>query len=181
MQILAEVGDLHEASVLDFGCGTGHLLRVLERDFQFRGHYVGFDLSAEMIELARSCNPRGTFQRRDIFKEGVGQDFDFVLVSGVFNNRLPDNMVFLHEALRLLFSHTRRALSFNALSNYVDFMDEGLFYADPEKVFAFCKEELSPSVALRHDYLVKDDSIPFEFTIYVRRIPCAVRTKLPAA
>jgi hypothetical protein len=36
-------------------------------------------------------------------------------------------------------------------------------------VFAFCKQELSPRVTLRHDYHVKDGVIPFEFTTYVYR------------
>ena len=180
MRILAEVDDVREASVLDFGCGTGHLLRVLERDFRFSGRYVGYDLSEEMLALARSHNPRGCFEHRDIFAEGVGEDFDFIFISGVFNNFIEDNMGFLRAALRTLFPHARRALAFNALSDYVDYMDSSLFYADPEEVFRFCKEELSASVTLRHDYQVRPESFPFEFTVYLRRIPCAPRRKFRA-
>ena len=107
----------------------------------------------------------------------MGHHFDYAIISGVFNNRVTDNWAFLTGALRLLFPHVRRGLAFNALSAYVDFQDEGLYYADPEAVFRFCKESLSPAVNLRHDYEVKPGVVPFEFTTQVFRCAHPPRAK----
>lgn len=165
--LLAEIGPAADAAILDFGCGTGHLLEYLRRERQFTGEYTGYDLSAEMIAAARGKFPGVTFERRNIFADGVDGDFDYAFISGVFNNPVADNEKFMHDVLRLLFQHVRRGLAFNALSAYVDFFDANLSYKSPEQVFRFCKEALSPLVTLRHDYLVKPGVVPYEFTIYV--------------
>lgn len=174
MTILAEVGDLRAAKVLDWGCGTGHMLSVLRSRFSFDGSYVGYDLAESALALGRATHPEARFDRRDVLTDGVAEDFDYVFVSGVFNNRISDNWTFLTHALVRLYERTRRALAFNLLSTYVDRFDPGLAYFDPGHVFRFCKEELSPKVILRHEYEVKVGVVPFEFTIYVHRtsIPC---------
>ena len=165
--VLAEVGDLRTAKVLDFGCGTGHLLDILRTRLGFCGEYVGYDLSEAMIALARTKFPGVRFERRDILADGVPEVFDYVLVSGTFNARVSDNWGLMTALLRPLFQQTRTALAFNLISSYVDYMNDGLWYASPEQVLRFCKEEISPRVTLRHDYLLKDGVIPYEFTVYV--------------
>ncbi len=177
LRVLAEIVREPDASVLDFGCGTGHLCEVLRRDAGFRGRYTGYDLSGESLALARARHAGAHFEQRDIFRDGVGHHFDYAIISGVFNNRVTDNWAFLTGALRTLFPHVRRGLAFNALSAYVDFQDAGLYYADPEDVFRFCKESLSPAVNLRHDYEVKPGVVPFEFTTQVFRCAHAPRAK----
>lgn len=172
MEVLAEIvgpDELRTASILDFGCGTGHLLTWLRRTHRYEGSYTGYDIAGAMIQAARALHasdPGASFERRDIGTEGVGGDFDLVLVSGTFNNVVSDNWRFLTDHLRILFPHARRGLSFNCLSSYVDYTTEGLAHRRPEDVFSFVKAELTPRVALRHDYHVKDDVIPFEFTVY---------------
>jgi SAM-dependent methyltransferase len=179
MAVLAEIGDLRTAKVLDFGCGTGHLLSVL-RGRGFAGEYVGYDLSAEMIAIARKKYPDARFEARDVLAAGMPERFDYVLASGVFNNGFADGWKLLTTLLPVLHAACDRGLAFNALSTYVDFFDDGLYYADPERVFRFCKEHLSPLVVLRHDYQVKPEAPPFEFTVYVRRTEVGCRPHRPA-
>ena len=167
MTVLAEVGDLRSAKVLDFGCGTGHLLTFMQRQLAFTGEYVGYDLPANMISTAQKKFPGFRFEQRDILAEGMPEDFDYVLINGVFNNRVDDNWALMTALLKCLFPHTRKALSFNALSTYVDFFDPDLSYVSPLKVFRFCKEQLSPCISLRHDYMIKPGIVPFEFSVYV--------------
>ncbi|MCW5699291.1 MAG: class I SAM-dependent methyltransferase [Rhodospirillales bacterium] len=177
MRILAEAGDLNGAKVLDFGCGTGHMLDFLREFCAFPGEYVGYDICDEAIRLAAEKFPGIRFEKRNILVDGVDESFDYVLISGVFNNRTVDNWGFMRSILSLLFAKTRKVLAFNALSNYVDHREPELFYVDPEKVFTFCKEHLSPLVSLRHDYCVKPGVVPFEFTIYVHQTDIAVRQR----
>lgn len=180
MAVLAEVGDLRAARVLDFGCGTGHLLTFLREQADFRGQYVGYDLSGEMIDVARRKFPGVQFEARDILESGVGADFDYVLINGVFNHRLDDNWGLMTAILEQLFPHVRRALAFNALSTYVDYAEPDLSYVNPERVFRFCKQRLSPLVTLRHDYLVKDGVVPFEFAVYAYQTTIGLRAELTA-
>lgn len=177
LRVLAELIREPDASVLDFGCGTGHLCAVLRQERGFTGRYTGYDLSGEALTLARQRHAGAHFEQRDVFREGVGGHFDYAVVSGVFNNRVSDNWAFLTSVLRILFSHARRGIAFNALSAYVDYKAPGLYYADPEEVFRFCKENLSPAVNLRHDYEVKPGVLPFEFTVQVIRCPHSPRVK----
>jgi SAM-dependent methyltransferase len=168
-RVLADVGDLTTAKVLDLGCGTGALLDHLIVEHGFAGEYVGIDLAQAAVELARARHPEARFERRNVLETGVGERFDYVLLSGVFNNLLSDNWAFLRALSTTLFAATRQALAFNLLSTYVDYQDEGLWYADPGAVFDFCKTELSTAVTLRHDYEVKPGVVPFEYTVYVLR------------
>jgi SAM-dependent methyltransferase len=166
---VCEVGDLRIAKVLDFGCGLGHALVFLREHFGFKGEYVGYDISPEMVRTAAAKHPDSRFECRDILTEGLCEDFDYVLISGVFNPLTGDNWEWMTQCLRLLWERTKIGLSFNNLSRYVDFFAEDLYYEDPARVFRFCKEELSPLVTLRHDYCVRLGVVPYEFTTYVYR------------
>ena len=180
LQVLLEVADPHElthARVLDFGCGTSHLLTMLQAG-GFRGHYVGYDISEELVAHARAKFPGVRFEHRNVLEAGVPESFDYVFVSGVFNNKLADSWDFLTRLLRTLFARTEKALAFNNLSTYVDFFEPHLYYLAPEQVFRFCKEQLSPRVITRHDYEVRPGVLPYEFTTYVYTSPIACR---PAA
>ena len=175
MAVLCEIGVAKDSKVLDFGCGTGQLLSFLQRSIGYEGQYVGYDISPEAIELARAAHPSGRFEVRNILQQAAEERFDFVLVSGVFNNLISDNRAFFEAISRRLMAQASLGYAFNMLSRFVDYFDEGLYYEDPLHAFRFCKEQLSPLVTLRHDYAVRPGSIPFEFSIYVHRTDLAPR------
>ena len=178
MEILAQIGNLSSAKILDFGCGTGELLAFLKKTREFKGEYVGYDISNSMISRAKHKFPRHRFECRDVFTDGVTGFFDYILISGVFNNLVDNNWGLMTELLSLLFDRTKIGLAFNALSTYVDYRDANLFYVKPEEIFRFCKENLSPCVTLRHDYEIKPNVVPFEFTTYVFKTELKLRKNL---
>lgn len=162
---LVDVADLNGCSILDFGCGTGQLQDYLLRhDVNVRYH--GVDIVDEFLTLCQEKFPQGRFGQLQDFQ---GQQFDYVLVAGVFNNLMEDNTAFYQSSLKTLFSMASKGLSFNMMSAYVDYQDEDLFYEYPEKVFAFLKREVTPFVALHNDYEVKAGLPPFDFTVYAYR------------
>lgn len=175
MAVLCEIGVGKHSRVLDFGCGTGQLLSYLQRSLDFEGEYVGYDISPDAIALARSIHPSGRFEVRNILQEPADEKFDYVLLSGVFNNLISDNRAFFEAISRRLMRQAELGYAFNMLSRFVDYLDDGLYYEDPLHAFRFCKEQLSPLVTLRHDYAVRAGSIPFEFSIYVHRTDIAPR------
>lgn len=71
-------------SILDAGCGYGRLLTLLPRGWN--GHYVGLDLSPDLIEIAEKQHPNRIFEVADLSNENKNFDrnhkFDWcVLIS----------------------------------------------------------------------------------------------------
>jgi hypothetical protein len=130
--------------------------------------YAGVDIVEELLALGRAKHPQARFCK---IEDVAGERFDYVFVSGVFNNRRRGNRKYYEETLRTLFALCRRGVAFNMMSAYVDYRDPALFYESPERVFAFVKRELTPYVCLRHDYEIKAGVIPFEFAVFAYREP----------
>src|SRR5690349_1435763 len=102
MAVLAEIGVGKDSKVLDFGCGTGQMLTLLQRTMGFEGEYVGYDISPDAIEVARASHRHGRFEVLTILDEPAEEMFDDVLVSGVFNNPISDNRGFFQAISRRL-------------------------------------------------------------------------------
>jgi SAM-dependent methyltransferase len=165
-EILCEIGNLEGASILDLGCGTGHLASYLkQKGLTFE--YTGIDLVPEVLDAGRLKHPDYQFITPIELDENAV--FDYVLISGTFNNLIEDNRTFYQEKLKQYFNHTRIGLAVNMLSQYVDYFDDGLFYEYPETVFKFAKTHLSQRVSLRNEYQLKPGILPFEFTTYIYR------------
>lgn len=160
----------HDArSVADIGCGLGDLLPLL-RQTHPHVKYTGYDFVEAFIEDARlqyQADKLAKFEQLDILQNEIAEKADYVLLSGMLNNLMDDNITFTEITLTKMWQAANKGIAFNALSSYVDYQDEGLFYHDPLALFHFCKTKFSKYVTLRHDYDVKENSIPFEFTIYV--------------
>lgn len=169
--ILADIGIASDSIVADFGCGTAELLRFLRAEHGYEGDYLGIDIAEAQLALARAKFPDARFENRDVLRDGLGEEVDVIIINGVFNNKVPnsDGFAYMTDLLQALMPFARRGIAFNAMSSYVDYFDENLCYFDPAKVFAFCKENLSNLVTLRHDYQVRPGVLPFEFAVYVYR------------
>lgn len=161
-----------KSKVLDFGCGTAHLYNLLVKKKKFSGYYTGIDIAENIINSNKKKfypNKKVKFYCGNILKKNNFElnNYDYIFVSGTFNNKIMNQWKLMKRILKKLFSITKKALIFNNLSTYVDYRDKNLFYINPEKVFKYCKKNLSKFVELRHDYQIKKKIIPFEFTTYV--------------
>lgn len=163
--------DENAQSIVDIGCGLGDMYQFLKNN-QYKGRYLGLDFLADFIELANNKyvapkNPNVDFRVCDLLKDDIPTGYDYILLSGVFNNKMSNNHDFMLTTLKKMFASANKGIAFNAMSTYVDYQDDALYYSDPLAIFDFCKRHLSNAVTLKHDYLVKADSIPYEYTIYV--------------
>lgn len=157
-RVLLGVGDCVRASILDVGCGVGHLVEQLAGR-RFEGRYLGIDVLAEMVACARERYPGWRFETGDILGADPAWTADYVVGGGVFT--FGDFDV-LKTTVTAMFAACTRAVAFNALSAWADRNEPGEFQADPLATVAFCRT-LTPWVTLRHDYL------PHDFTIYMYR------------
>lgn len=154
-------------SINDYGCGYGYLFGYMNK----RGYdceYVGLDVSMEMIVRATAIYG---LQNSGSFLVGskINQKADYTLASGVFNVKLTVDLErwedYLFSVLNDMHEFSKKGFAFNCLSLYSDkeCMREDLYYADPYRLFDYCKRHYSRNVALLHDYDL------YEFTILVRK------------
>jgi len=156
--ILADIGDLRNASVLDEGCGVGDLYAFLVERFPAI-HYTGVDINPEAIAAAQQKYPETTFICAD-FSEYEGEFFDYVFSSGALTFRIDDHERVYKEHIRKMYSLARIGVAFNVLdANTITESDEYAGY-HPTELFAFC-QAITPKLTLRHDYS------PEDFTLYL--------------
>ncbi|MGB8166687.1 MAG: class I SAM-dependent methyltransferase [Chthoniobacteraceae bacterium] len=161
--VLAGVGDLEGATVLDLGCGFGEFYQYLLSK-GVRVNYTGYDITPEFIDHAKKRFPEAHFEVRDVQVDGIAEKFDYVVSSQTFNNRLAHegNMELMQDVLRISYEACEKGVSIDMFTSYVDFREDRLFYYSPEEIFRFSKT-LTKRVLLRHDYPL------FEFTVYLYR------------
>lgn len=157
---IAPPGELNNSTVLDYGCGTGDFYRFLKRrDINVK--YTGVDINENFIDLAQKKYPECAFRVINADKDELEGFYDYIFICGVFNLRVPGVQDDLRDALIALFRHCNKGLALNALSSHTPIKDAELSFTSPEDMVKFAIENLSPSVALRHD------RIPNDFTLYV--------------
>ena len=106
--------DLHRfhipegSSILEWGCGAGHLLKGLNP-----GRGLGVDLSRRMIERAKGEPVGCEFQQGDLQKSEIDEKFDFIVASYLIGY-LQDIQTAL-ENLRLS-AHSRTRLFLSSLN-----------------------------------------------------------------
>ena len=154
-------------SLLDYGCGYGSLYDAMKKKFQ-HFTYHGLDISEDMIDAARKNYEQAGNASFDVGMQPKGT-IDYIVASGVFNVRLETTddawWAYLLNTLELMNRFSDKGFAFNCLTKYSDKerMRDYLYYADPCRLFDYCKTYFSKNVALLHDYGL------YEFTILVRK------------
>jgi SAM-dependent methyltransferase len=92
------VTELPDGRILDIGCGTGYLTRLLQ------GAVIGVDASSEMLALAQARIPEVTFVQAEVPPLPFPDDgFDLAFSSNVYShiNRAEVRSALVAEALRV--------------------------------------------------------------------------------
>lgn len=138
--------------ILEIGCGLGHFYPYLTRFFG-DVDYTGVDIVPELVCRAMELRPGAKFECRNIFERPIGQDFDFVFISGVFNAPYrEDGKEFFEKMLEYAFSSAKLSLVFNFTSTNVNFVSPDTNYFDPEWVLHLILTRISKKVVMSHHY-----------------------------
>jgi SAM-dependent methyltransferase len=157
--VLVEPWHLTTERLLDFGCGFGDLYAYC-RDHVPQVRYQGIDLNPALVSAGRQRYPDAQLSSCNPLRDGLDGRWDVVVASGVFNVKLRDNWTFIEQAFKLFAEHAEKGFAANFLSDRVDYRLEDTFHADPVRVLDLAYR-YSNRVTLRNDYM------PFEFTVYV--------------
>jgi ubiquinone/menaquinone biosynthesis C-methylase UbiE len=152
--------------ILDYGCGMGDFHAFLKE----RGvnvDYTGTDINPELIALASKKHPECSFRVFDVEEEELDEEFDYVFLCGVFNNRVEGAAETLKSVIKRLFRNTREGLAVTALSSLSPEKDVELNYVSPGELLNFALKEITPYAVLRQD------RVPYDFTLFLYRQPTA--------
>ncbi|MCP4169522.1 MAG: class I SAM-dependent methyltransferase [Fuerstiella sp.] len=152
--------------VLDFGCGTGHLLEHIQQRGDLQIDYHGVDLSDRFIDICRQKHPHEEFTAGDVLQHPeLLRTYDYAIINGVFTSKCSmthDQMFgFVQRILKLVYSQVTKGMAFNATSKQVDWERDDLFHLPLDQIAGFLCAEVSRNFVIRNDYGL------YEFTTYV--------------
>lgn len=160
--LLADIEPIaRESSVLDVGCGLGFFCEYLRR-FGWEGRYTGIDINPDMIKTCKERLPNDNFICKDILTEGFDKQYDYVFCAGTVELRpkYGDEIKYLKQMVKKMFSLTKGALAFDVFSGRVDYRDEDKLYMDPARLLDFC-------YTLTNRVILRGAHRPYEIMMYL--------------
>jgi SAM-dependent methyltransferase len=154
-------------SLLDFGCGAGHLLQYIQTNpGSVAFEYTGVDISPKFIELCLQKFPSTPFLAIDALtddsKLGI---YDFIVMNGVFTEKrdlsFEQMWDYFTKLISVLYRHTGRGMAFNVMSKHVDWEREDLFHVPHDALASFLTKMISRNYVIRNDYGL------YEYTVYI--------------
>lgn len=125
---LLAIGDIRGKTILDLGCGLGCLYGYL-KEMGWEGQYTGYDILDLMVQGARKRYPKGIFESRNVLLDPPRRQWDYVLISGMFNHKVKNNWAWIEETVKLCLKLSRLGVAFNLLETLEDRDDPTFFYA----------------------------------------------------
>jgi SAM-dependent methyltransferase len=156
-EILCQIGDINNSSILDVGCGFGDLFGYLKYK-KSKVKYLGVDINSNLIEIGKKIYPKANLKVLDIGQTKSKQKFDWVFFSGISSKGCT--YPYIKRMMTKMFSLCKKGIAMNFVGGVIDFKSKDLFYSDVGKIYSITST-LSNRVTIRHDYA------PYEFTVYV--------------
>ena len=161
-QVLVEIGNLENNSILDIGCGLGSLFEFIKKKYGILS-YTGVDINPKMIELAKQNFSEAEFIEIDIIKNRDfinKRKFDYVFLSGALNLSEDKHYKNIKSMMKEMFFLSKKGVALNFLSMFSDHLFPGEYYCNPKDILDIAFS-MTKKVILRHDYMQHD------FTIYL--------------
>lgn len=153
-----------KCSILDFGCGLGHMMDYLKTLNDLDFSYHGVDIVDSFIVHNKLKFPNTDFEVIKDYSD-IHRSFDYVLISGVFNMSYSEDIEkhknLVYQTLEGLFSKAIIYLSVNFMSDQVDFVQDGAYHQNINELIGFVSERLSKRYILDCSYM------PYEYTITI--------------
>ena len=155
-----------KVSLLDFGCGTAHLLEYINKNNIQNIEYNGLDISETFINTAKKKFPEKQFYCLDLYSDYEKLPmFDFIILNGVFTIKrdLTFEEMWEHftKTITMLYEKANKGIAFNVMSKIVDWERDDLFHVSFDTMAQFLSGKLTRNFVFRNDYGL------YEYTTYV--------------
>lgn len=155
---IIEIQNLKGLSILDVGCGLGHLRKYMKKK-KIDCSYKGIDISELMIRSAKKYNNNSkNFFAINILNKKKRLNFlksDYVINCGLFTvkaNYTNDQWwKFIKKTLLKMFHLSKKGIVFNLLTENVDYKDKHLYYASQKQIMSFIKNYLSEKIVCKRN------------------------------
>jgi hypothetical protein len=143
------------STILDFGCGYGELFTFLS-DIDKSLDYLGYDIVETSIETAKRIHSSSQATFVSVLPQL--HDWDFILMSGVFNVKGEVDEVewgaYAVSMINSLLLRATKGISFNMLTTFNDvhLRKAHLYYVDPVDLLSKLDIEPPCTVILDHSY-----------------------------
>ena len=151
--VLLHIGVQEGDSILDLGCGLGHMVEHLEK-IGLNVRYTGIDTNKWSIQQAYQFR-EANYIHGTIYD--VQDKYDWGLASGVFNVEFPK--LEMLETINELLSKVNKGVAFNLLSSS---SNNNLTYENhtPDEIVPHLKGDVS---------VVENYGVENDFTIYIKK------------
>ena len=157
-ETLVDIGIESGDSVLDVGCGVGHLIDHFN-NIGLEVQYTGLDTNRFAIEQAQKIYVDETFIHGTL--DAVDETYDWGLASGVFNYEFPK--LEMLETVNQLVSKVDKGVAFNLLNGSIDYSTTSYEYYQPVEIFSLLNRR-GALCSVVQNYGIEND-----FTIYIRK------------
>jgi SAM-dependent methyltransferase len=154
-----------KTTLLDFGCGLGHLLEYIKESKISNVEYSGLDISKKFIDVVSKKFGDVKFYHLDIFNDNNIPEFDYIVMNGVFTEKrelsFHEMFEYFKKVLLAVFRKSKKGIAFNVMSKVVDWERDDLFHLSMDLLGEFLAKELSRKFIIRNDYGL------YEYTVYL--------------
>ena len=157
-ETLVDIGIESGDSVLDVGCGVGHLIDHFN-NIGLEVQYTGLDTNRFAIEQAKKIYVNETFVQGTL--DVIDETYDWGLASGVFNYEFPK--LEMLETVNQLVSKVDKGVAFNLLNGSKKYSSESYEFYQPVEIFSLLNRQGA------HCSVVQNYGIENDFTIYIRK------------
>lgn len=167
-EVIREKGDLEKKTLLDFGCGTGHLYEYIQNKSNLNVEYTGLDFSKKFTDICNMKFPEVRFMCGDVLDKNFElNSFDYVVMNGVFTEKRKmtheEMFDYFKKVIDVVFTKTNVGLAFNVMSKNVDWERDDLFHLSIDDLTGWLTKNISRNFIIRSDYGL------YEYTVYVYR------------
>lgn len=153
-------------SLLDFGCGTAHLLEYIQKNKFDYINYSGLDLSEKFVNVCLKKFPNETFYCVDILADIKSiSSHDYVVMNGVFTEKrdlsFEQMWEYFKKMIEQIMPFVKKGLAFNVMSKNVDWERDDLFHVSLDLLSNYLCENITRNFVIRNDYGL------YEYTVYI--------------
>ena len=178
-KIINLFSDDADFSVHDVGFGLGHFWEYMQRELSgTRILYSGSEVTEQFVSYCKAHYPEMDFRFRDLADGPFEDKYDYLVFGGTFYHLAEtpsqDFQKYIFSLIENAFSMSRRGVSFNLITEYVDYRRNDLFYCSMPKLLEFLNSRLSRFFTIHHNYPL------YEYTVCVYQ-ETYIKSKYPQA